>query len=108
MNKKTKSSVILLSVLFVLTAFLPNGQALSPAPDGCYPNYTTAEGCSTLKSITTGAGNTGIGWYSLFSTTSGSFNTSAGGGALALNNGDSNRKSTRLNSSHIPLSRMPS
>src|SRR5437762_11846712 len=90
MNKKTKSSVILLSVLFVLTAFLPNGQALSPAPDGCYPNYTTAEGCSALNSLTTGPGNTGLGWESLLSDTTGNANTGVGARPLILNNGDSN------------------
>ena len=71
-------------------ALSPKVQAVSPAPDGCYPNYTTAEGCSALNFLTTGAGNTGLGWYSLFSDTSGSFNTGVGGGALVLNNGDSN------------------
>ncbi len=69
---------------------LPQVQAVSPMPDGCYPNYTTAEGCNALNFLTTGAGNTGLGWYSLFSNTTGSFNTGVGGGALALNNGDSN------------------
>jgi hypothetical protein len=71
-------------------ALLPRAQAVSPAPDGCYPNFTTAEGCNALNSLTTGAGNTGVGWYSLFSDTTGNFNTGVGAGALDLNNGDSN------------------
>ena len=58
--------------------------------DGCYPNFTTAEGCDALGLLTTGAGNTGLGWRSLFLDTTGSFNTGVGGGALALNNADSN------------------
>jgi plastocyanin len=58
--------------------------------DGCYPNFTTAEGCDALSSLTTGAGNTALGWRSLFLNTTGSFNTGVGGGALALNNGSSN------------------
>ncbi len=33
----------------------------TPTP-GCYPNFTTAEGCDALNSLTTGAGNTGLGW----------------------------------------------
>ncbi len=65
-------------------------QAVSPAPDGCYPNFTTAEGCDALSLLTTGSGNTGLGWRSLFLDSTGSFNTGVGGGALALNNGDSN------------------
>ena len=39
---------------------------------------------------TTGAGNTALGWRSLFLDTTGSFNTGVGGGALVLNNADSN------------------
>ena len=71
-------------------ALLPGVQAVSPAPDGCYPNYTTAEGCNALAGLGAGAGNTGLGWYALFSDSTGSFNTGVGGGALTLNNGDSN------------------
>ena len=71
-------------------AFLPGARAVSPAPDGCYPNFTTAEGCDALSLLRTGAGNTGLGWRSLFSDTTGSFNTGVGAAALALNNGDSN------------------
>src|ERR1044071_77381 len=62
----------------------------TPTPDPCYPNFTTAEGCDALSSLTIGAGNTAFGWRSLFSDTTGSFNTGVGGGALALNNADSN------------------
>ena len=71
-------------------ALLPGAQALSPAPDGCYPNFTTAEGCNALGGLTTGAGNTGVGWFALFSAGAGNFNTGVGGGALVLNTGDSN------------------
>ena len=85
-------STILMVILPVLACFalLPGARAVSPAPDGCYPNFTTAEGCDALNSLTIGAGNTALGWRSLFLDTTGSFNTGVGGGALALNNGDSN------------------
>src|SRR5215831_252373 len=73
-----------------LCVFLPRLHAISPAPDGCYPNFTAAEGCDALNVLTTGTGNTGIGWRSLFLNTTGSFNTAVGAGALILNNGDSN------------------
>ena len=69
---------------------LPKMQAVSPAPDGCYPGFTTAEGCNALKFLSTGAGNTGVGWYALNADTTGNYNTGLGGGALALNNADSN------------------
>ena len=84
-------STIWMTILPVLACFaLLPAQAISPAPDGCYPNFTTAEGCGALNSLTTGAANTALGWRSLFSTTDGGFNTGVGAGALVLNNGSSN------------------
>jgi hypothetical protein len=80
----------LLAIAFACFGLLPQTQAVTPAPDGCYPGFTTAEGCNALSLLTTGAGNTGVGWYSLFSNSTGNFNTGVGGGALALNNADSN------------------
>lgn len=71
-------------------ALLPQSRALSPPPDGCYPGFTTAEGCNALQSLTTGSANTGLGWYALFGTSTGSFNTGVGAGALVLNNSDNN------------------
>jgi hypothetical protein len=91
MNLVPHLQKISLSILVATSlALLPRTQAVSPAPDGCYPNFTTAEGCDALSLLTTGAGNTGLGWRSLFSDSTGSFNTGVGGGALALNNADSN------------------
>src|SRR5262249_59900691 len=81
--------VVVLLVCFVIP-LTPNAFGVSPAPDGCYPAFTTAEGCSALQSLTSGAGNTGVGWYSLFGNSSGSYNTALGAGALDLNNGDNN------------------
>ena len=81
---------IIFGAILCALAFLPGAQAVNPAPDGCYPNFTTAEGCNALNSLTTGAANTGVGWYSLFSNTTGNFNTGVGAGALALNNVDNN------------------
>jgi hypothetical protein len=92
-SRKVKTrSTMLIAILPVLAGFalLPAARAVSPAPDGCYPNFTTAEGCDALSSLTTGAGNTALGWRSLFLNSTGSFNTGVGVGALVLNNGDSN------------------
>ena len=88
MKNQTKMWMTILPMLACF-ALLP-AQAVSPAPDGCYPNLTTAEGCEALNSLTSGAANTALGWRSLFSTTDGSFNTGVGVGALVLNNGSSN------------------
>ena len=92
-HMKTVTNIIypaLAVFAFTCLAVLPRAQAVSPAPDGCYPGFTTAEGCNALQLLTTGAGNTGVGWGSLESDTTGSFNTAVGAGALILNNGDSN------------------
>src|SRR5437867_11369711 len=88
MKTRIKSIVIVLTLFFL--GLLPQMQAVSPAPDGCYPGFTTAEGCNALQHLTTGAGNTAIGWYSLSSDTIHSYNTGVGAGALVLNNADSN------------------
>ncbi len=71
-------------------AFLPQMQAVNPPPDGCYPNFSTAEGCNALQNLTSGFGNTGLGWNALFGTSTGNFNTGIGAGALFINNEDSN------------------
>jgi hypothetical protein len=37
---------IIFGAIFSALAFLPAVQAVVPPPDGCYPNFTTAEGCN--------------------------------------------------------------
>ena len=86
--KTTPPLLIILTLLLI--APLPNAQAVVPAPDGGYPEFTTAEGTQALQSLTSGAGNTGVGWRALFADTTGSFNTGLGAGALLLNTADSN------------------
>src|SRR6266576_3071313 len=81
---------ILITLLLACFALSPVAHAVVPAPDGAYPNFTTAEGQNSLQSLTTGAANTALGAYSLFSTTTASFNTAVGAGALDLNTADSN------------------
>ena len=90
MLMKTKSSTILIAVVLGLMTFVQKAQAVVPTPDGCYPNLTTAEGCDALNFLTTGAGNTALGWRALFLDTSGSYNTGLGAGTLVLNTGDDN------------------
>jgi Chaperone of endosialidase len=81
---------ILATAALLCFGFLPTVSAVSPSPDGCYPGFTTAEGCNALQNLTTGAGNTAVGWFSLFSAGDASNNTGVGAGALALNTADSN------------------
>jgi hypothetical protein len=88
---KNRTTISLATVFVVAClAVLPRAQAITPAPDGCYPNFTTAEGCDALNFLTTGSGNTGLGWHALFANSTANFNTAVGAGALALNNADSN------------------
>jgi len=84
--------ITILSVIgsFALLAEVKGAPEVTPPPDGCYPGFTTAEGCMALQSLTTGEGNTGLGWRSLFSVGTGSFNTGVGVWALLFNNGDNN------------------
>jgi len=89
-NSLMQNRYIILGAIFSALAYLPGAQAVNPPPDGCYPNFTTAEGCNALNSLTTGAGNAGIGSYSLYLNTSGSGNTGVGAAALVLNNADDN------------------
>jgi hypothetical protein len=89
-NDKKRLLSLLTGYVVVCFGVLPKAQAVVPAPDGCYPNFTTAEGCNALLSLTSGAANTGVGWSSLLSVSTGSFNTGVGAGTLALNTGDSN------------------
>jgi hypothetical protein len=89
-NSPMQNRHIIFGAILSALAFLPGVQAISPTPDGCYPNFTTAEGCNSLNALSTGAGNTGLGWRSLFSVGDGNFNTSVGAGALLLNTSDNN------------------
>src|SRR5215211_206656 len=77
-------NVIYATILSALFCFplLAKAQA---APEVALPGFNTKDGDHALFSITTGIGNTAVGWYSLSANTEGSFNTGLGAGALALN-----------------------
>src|SRR5207237_8868219 len=88
-NMKPQNLIHIL-ILTVCLAFSPKVQAVSPPPDGCYPGFTTAEGCNALQFLGAGAGNTGVGWYSLYLVGGGNSNSGVGAGQLGLNTADSN------------------
>jgi len=80
---------VLIMLLLVCFALLP--QARAACLDGCNNSlFNVFQGDDALLNNTTGAGNTALGWRSLFSNTDASFNTGVGGGAMVLNNGADN------------------
>jgi hypothetical protein len=90
MKTIVKTYLAVIGISLVCFVLLPNVQAVVPPPDGGYPNFTTAEGTNALKNLTSGAGNTGVGWSSLLNVTTASFNTATGAGTLVLNTGNEN------------------
>ena len=89
-HMKTKNlSLVLIPVLAYFSA-LPTSQAVSPPPDGGYPDCNTAEGQNALFSLTAGTYNTAVGWFSLQSNLTGNFNTAIGAGTLFANTADAN------------------
>jgi hypothetical protein len=74
--------------LLLATACLalhPTAQAVTPPPDGGYPNENTAEGTNALLYLSTGANNTALGYIALQNNTVGAYNTATGANALSLN-----------------------
>src|ERR1700730_17715467 len=69
---------LFIAVALACFALLPMARAVTPAPDGGYPNNTTAEGANALLSLTTGIDNTAVGFGALFHTTTGGYNTAIG------------------------------
>ena len=85
-------SKIITSILFALgcLALPQRTQAVTPPADGCYPGFTTAEGCNALAFLGAGLGNTGVGWYSLYLAGDANYNTGVGVGTLLANTADEN------------------
>jgi hypothetical protein len=82
-----KNVILLRFIVFALgcLAVLPNAQAVSPPPDGGYPNQNTAEGDNALLNLSSGANNTALGFQALLNNTTGSNNTATGANALFSN-----------------------
>jgi hypothetical protein len=107
MKTRLKIFTTVLSVL-ACCAFLPTMQAQLPPeipgnPDGCYPAFTTAEGCNALHQLFGGIGNTAVGWYANFLAGDASFNTSVGAGTLALDSGVGSGANTALGTAAMIL-----
>jgi uncharacterized coiled-coil protein SlyX len=87
-RSETPRTFVATTLAAAVVWFLPLAQAVVPAPDGGYPNLTTAEGQNALSHLTTGVANSAVGWYSLWSNTDGSYNTAVGAGTLVFNVGN--------------------
>jgi len=82
--------LLLIPLILVCFALSPQMQALSPPPDGGYPNGNTAEGDSALSGLTGGFYNSAAGFLSLLSNADASFNTGVGAGTLLVNTANEN------------------
>lgn len=93
---RIKSYPVLLGVAILVAGFAvgPRTEAVSPPPDGGYPNANTAEGDQALFSLTTGIDNVAVGFNSLFSTTTGSSNAALGFYVMANNTTGNNNTAT--------------
>jgi hypothetical protein len=76
---------LLIGLALAWFALSPAAQAVTPAPDGGYPGFNTAEGTDALFSLTTGTENTALGLNALRANTTGSGNTATGVNALRFN-----------------------
>jgi hypothetical protein len=82
--------LLLIPLILVCFALSPQMQALSPPPDGGYPNGNTAEGDGALSGLTGGFYNSAFGFLSLLSNADASFNTGVGAGTLLVNTASEN------------------
>ena len=87
---KQTTSVFLVALWLACFGLAPKIQAVTPPPDGGYPNGNTAEGQNALLSLTTGGYNTAVGFLSLAVNTTNNFNTAVGAGTLLANFADEN------------------
>ena len=86
-----KATIKALSFIGAIVLAAATSQAVSPPPDGGYPNQNTAEGDDALFSLTSGNDNTALGFNALYGNTVGLYNTAVGSQALfALSIGGEN------------------
>ncbi len=61
-----KKAIPVFLVALVCIGLSPASRAVTPPPDGGYPNQNTAEGDDALFNLTTGTDNTANGFEALF------------------------------------------
>ena len=95
---KTTVLPLVIALTFACFGPLPLARALVPPPDGDYPGANTAEGSGALNSLSFspnvrfdgGINNTALGYQTLFSNTTGNYNTATGSQALKSNTSSRN------------------
>ena len=87
---RLQRTLVFISLVLMSLGFLPGVCAVTPAPDGGYPGFNTAEGDNALQSLTSGVSNTALGFDALFSNTTGNNNTATGIATLGSNTIGSN------------------
>jgi len=90
----SRRGLLLFALALAYIAVSPATRAVTPAPDGGYPNENTAEGTNALFSVTSGDHNTATGFESLFSNTTGHANTATGHNTLGSNTTGSDNTAT--------------
>jgi endosialidase-like protein len=82
---RMRLALLLLPLAFACFALAPTVRGVTPAPDGGYPGFNTAEGENALLDLTTGTSDTAIGYQTLLNNTTGTSNTAVGASALINN-----------------------
>jgi hypothetical protein len=95
---RKRRGFLLVPMAVALFGLSPVTRAVSPPPDGGYPNANTAEGTDALFSVTSGFDNTAVGFETLFGNTTGSANTATGWTALQNNTTGFNNTANGSNS----------
>ena len=88
--KNRRSLTIFTTIFSVLACGGLAFVEVSPAAPDSFVASNTFDGASALANVTSGGFNSAFGWFSLFGNTDAFFNTGAGAGTLALNNGADN------------------
>src|SRR5205814_1009411 len=87
-----RRALLLIPLVLACFGLSPSSRAVTPAPDGGYPNNNTAEGFNALFSLTTGYNNTANGANALSNNTTGYNNTA--NGIIALSNNTTGASNT--------------